>query len=247
MPSAGPGPAEARLSRSSRRSPAAANRRTKAAAGRRRGRSYDRDRLLAQAGVARRRGRRKKAIELYSRVLELEPNNLEIHRKLAPLLARARRRRDALASFARVAEGLAERGFADKAVGVCREAAGFYPTEVSVWEAIANLQLRREKPIDAIDALIEGRRKMRGRKRRPLAIRLLRRARAIDPGAVEPGLDLARLLARSGQRAEARQILEHLAARSRGRSRRRVRGALLRMSPTPRSLWRWLGSVFSRR
>lgn len=203
---------------------------------------YDRTRVLARASAARKRGKRKKAIELYRRVLADEPDNLELHRKLGPLLAETRQRRQALVHFGRAAQGFADRGFTDKAVGLCRQAAGFYPAEVAIWEAIAELQLRRERRADAVGALLEGRRNMRRRKLRPQAIRLLERVRAIDPGLLDPQLDLAWLLARSGRRVDACAGLDALASRHRGRARRRALRTRLRISPSPRALWRCLAA-----
>ncbi len=49
---------------------------------------YDRRKLLANAAKARKRGKTKRAIESYRRVLETEPHDTEVHRKIAPLLAR---------------------------------------------------------------------------------------------------------------------------------------------------------------
>ena len=66
-------------------------------------------------------------------------------------------------------QGLAKRGFPDKAVGLCREAVTFYPTEVVIWEAISDLQLERKHRVEALNALLEGRAKKRGRR----ALRIL--------------------------------------------------------------------------
>jgi tetratricopeptide (TPR) repeat protein len=207
-------------------------------------RTYDRKRVLEKASRARQRGKRKKAIDLYRKVLADEPQNIELHRKLGPLLAETRQREEALIHFGHAARGLAARGFPDKAVGLCREAVGFYPTDANLWEAIADLQLQRQRRRDAFDALIEGRRHMRGRKRRDKAIRLLQRACAIEPDAADPQIELAWLLARSRQRARARAILDRLAGCARGRDRRRALGARFRISPTPLGLLRWLGAWF---
>lgn len=208
-------------------------------------RSYDRKRTLEKASRAQQRGKRKKAIELYRKVLADEPENIELHRRLAPLLAKTRKREEALHHFGQAVQGLAKRGFPDKAVGLCREAVTFYPTEVVIWEAISDLQLERKRRVEALNALLEGRAKMRGRRLRGNAIRLLKRACVISPDEVDPQIDLARLLARSRQRAEARRILDRLAATTRGRDRRRALGARLCISPTPIGLLRWVGALFT--
>ena len=53
---------------------------------------YDRSRLLRRAAGAQTKGRRKKAIELYRKVLAVEPNDAQVHRKIAPLLAETKQR-----------------------------------------------------------------------------------------------------------------------------------------------------------
>ena len=203
---------------------------------------YDRQRILTQAARAQRKGRRKKAIALYRRVLEFEPANPDLHRKLAPLLARGRERGAAWASYRLAVQGLVRLGFVDRAIGVYREAAGYLPREEEVWLGLADLEVKRGRRTDAVQTLLSGRRYFRSRADRPRAVRLLVRARELDPACFEAGFDLAGLLARSGQRARSLRLLEQLAARASGRDLRRVRARQLCLSPTPRSAWRWLGA-----
>jgi len=68
---------------------------------------YGRLRILGDAARAQRKGRRKKAITLYRQVLEHEPENPDLHRKLAPLLARTRKPAEAWASYRRWLAALA--------------------------------------------------------------------------------------------------------------------------------------------
>jgi tetratricopeptide (TPR) repeat protein len=204
---------------------------------------YDRRKLLSQANQARNRGRVKKAIRLYQRVLEVEPGDIEVHRKIAPLLARSRQSAAALASFHRAMTGLMRQGFEDKALAVCHETTRYFPQRIDVWEAIASLELRRRRVPDAVKALRNGRKRCRGRKGRAEALRLLRRAHEIAPNDVDVATDLARLLARSGGRAEARKLLASMSRRTPGRALRRIRWAQLRIDPTPGHL---LGVLFPR-
>ena len=60
---------------------------------------YDRTRILEAASRARARKRYRKAVTLYRRVLAVEPANLELHARLAPLLAVTGRHFDAWTSF----------------------------------------------------------------------------------------------------------------------------------------------------
>ena len=204
----------------------------------RRRHSYDRRKLLSQASQARGRGRIKKAIRLYRRILEVEPDDPDVHRKIAPLLARSRQREAALASFSQAVSGLVRRGFEDRALGVCLETVQFYPHRADVWEAIAHLELKRSRRSDAIKALCEGRSHCTRRSQRGDALRLLRRAHELAPDDADIAIDLARMLRRSGARLDARRLLAGFAARSGGS--RRIRWAQLCVDPTPRRLLDWL-------
>ena len=206
---------------------------------------YDRRKLLPRAGKARKKGKAKQAIEAYRRVLEAEPHDTEIHRKIAPLLARVGQHQAAMDSFGQAMKGLIQGGFEAHALGVCREATSFYPLQVELWEAIAHLRLKASNASDAVGALLEGRSYFRRRKHLPEAIRLLERAHEIDPKNATVSLDLSRLLSRSGERDKARGILAGLEAQLSGRILRRVHFAQFRNDPSLRTAWVWLRAAIS--
>lgn len=199
-----------------------------------------RSQLLEKASVHRSKGRRKKAITIYRMILRDDPDDHEVHARMAPLLAATGEPGAAIASFRSAAEGFASRGFLDKAIGVYKEATEAVPHDETAWVRLCDLYLARERPKDAVTTLLDGRRGYRRRYDRPRAIRLLSRLLEVEPLHVDGAVDLARLYKASGQRAVARQTLEDLVVRLEGKPRRRVRWALFRLSPTPASLWRWL-------
>lgn len=51
-------------------------------------------------------------------MIAVEPNNPDLERRVASLLARTRRREEAWRSYKKAAHALAERGFVDQAIGV---------------------------------------------------------------------------------------------------------------------------------
>jgi tetratricopeptide (TPR) repeat protein len=202
--------------------------------------TYDRSRILADAARQQRRRRWDEAIALYRKVLEVEPANLDLQRKIASLLARARRPEEAWRCYRGAAEGLVRRGFLDQRIGALREAAEWLPRELEVWSALAALELSRGRPVDAHHTLLQGRGHFRSRSDRTKALQLLMRAHALAPEDLETGLDAARLLARCGQRARAHGLLEALARSKRGRELRSIRSLQLRVRPSPVAVWRWL-------
>ncbi|MFQ5353484.1 MAG: tetratricopeptide repeat protein, partial [Thermodesulfobacteriota bacterium] len=114
------------------------------------------------------------------------------------------------------------------------------PLEVEAWEKVSRLQLSRGLREEAVNTLLKGQRFFRGRALREKAIRLLRRAWEVVPWHFEVTLELARLLAKNKDKDEALRLLRGLAGREEGRNLRRIRGAIMRISPTPASAWQWL-------
>jgi len=206
---------------------------------------YDRKWLLAEAEKARTRGRRRRAISLYRRILAAEPHDPHLHARIAPLLAAAGKRFDAWQSYRRAAQAHLKNKFREEALALYREAAKMLPTQIEAWQWVAKLELRNQKSEAAVGALLEGRAKFRSKRRRPEAIALLRQARSIDAWRVDIVLDLARLLRRSRQSPEAQWILGQLAERVSGRDLRIVRGAQWRIEPSLKHSWNWLRAAFA--
>jgi len=209
-------------------------------------RQYDRTRLLDQAMRATQRRRHKRAISLYRQILAVDPNDTQVHRKIAPLLARTRHLEDAWESYRRAAEQLTKQGFIEQAIGIYREACAYLSRQHRLWLALADLEVKRGRPVDAVNALVDGSRRVRSRRTLHEALTLLQQARKIQPGAFEPNYELAGLLASTGARDRAKRILQELAPRARGRQLRRLRGRQFVLSPTPAAAWRWLAAGIAR-
>src|SRR5262245_3533129 len=204
---------------------------------------YDRSRLLEEAARAASGRRIARAIALYRWVLAVEPHNSDVHLKLAPLLARRGQRFDAWQSFQAAARALLRNGQPDRALAIYRQATTALPREVQAWHNLARLQQRVGRSREAVETLLEGSGRLRRRRLRPRAIHLLRLAREIEPWQVDAVCELARLLAASQQREEARVLLRGLAVRCGATRLRRVRGAQLRVSPSLTHLWLWLSAA----
>jgi thioredoxin-like negative regulator of GroEL len=206
-------------------------------------RIYDRRRVMEEAERARSRKRRRKAISLYRWVLAVEPNNVELHAKLAPLLAQTGQSFDAWRSYRVTASAALRERRDDKALAIYRDAANYLPHEIHAWQRLAHLLAKQGEKEEAVGVLIEGSRQFRTPFLRSEAVHLLRRARAIDPWHHDVVFELAQHLGRSGQCEEARLLLEGLAQRTGGHRLRRVRAAQVRLNRTPAAAWRWLRSV----
>jgi tetratricopeptide (TPR) repeat protein len=209
---------------------------------------FDRNEALAVADRHRARGRKKKAIAAYRDVLAVDPSDVAVHSKLAPLLAKNGQKGEALASFHVAAQGYVHKGFIDRAIAVYVQARSFFPREAMLWDELARLYQARERRADALRTLLEGGRKL-GRRTasRAHAIRLLGQALVLEPWHAKATLGLALLLSKDGQGSEARALLAGLACRVRGKDLRRTRAALLRLSPTPSNAIGWVKALFGRR
>lgn len=202
--------------------------------------TYDRGAALAVAEKARSRGRTRKAVRFYLKVLQHEPNDHQTNARVAPLLARLGRWEESRSCFDKAAEGFLAQGFAPKAIAVWSVAAQHFPEHVEYWERIANQQVIGGRKQDAVVTLMSGRARLRKKRQRPLAMLLLRQALALDPTHVDATLDLASLLRKDDARAEARRLLTTMLGYVRSRAvRRRVRFALFRVEPSFRAVIDW--------
>ena len=212
----------------------------------RRERSYDQRLILERADRARARGQRKSAVRLYREALSLDRSRIEIHEKLAPLLAAGGETFDAWNSYRALAHAALRAGRDDRAIAIYREAAHALPREIQAWQGLARLLLRQSEDAAAVEALIEGSRQFRAHWNRPEAIHLLRRARAIAPWHFEVVVELAGHLSRGDQKPEARMLLEGLEQRCEPHRLPRLRAAQLAVQPGVRSLFRWFSSALRR-
>lgn len=203
-------------------------------------RPYDRSTAMATAEKARARGSIRKAVKWYRKVLENEPGDAQVRAKIAPLLAHLGRWAESRAAFNLAADHFLAQGFVPKAIAVWTLAARTFPEHVEYWERIADQQLLAGRKADAVRALLDGRSCLRRKKQRPMAVLLLRQALTLEPGRVEATLDLADLLRQDGIKDEARQLLQATLLRvGRGKMRRKVRFAQLRIEPTFRGALDW--------
>jgi hypothetical protein len=182
----------------------------------------------------------RKAIAGYSKILQNEPNDYQVHARLAPLLAKVRRWEDSRKSFHAAGDGFLAAGFAEKAVAIWTMAAQHFPEDVPYWERIANELVKRGHKVDAVRTLLQGRHQLRLPFQRPLAIQLLEQVLVLEQSHFDATLDLARLLRIEGQRPKAEKLLTDLSREVKGLKLRRIRAAQFRLSPGFRSFLAWV-------
>lgn len=199
-----------------------------------------RSEILEAADRARARGRVKRAVEGYREALRTEPEDPSVNVKLGPLLARLGDAAGGAACFRTASRRHLAMGFTDRAAAVNVAASSVFPLDTGFRLEIARLNVLRGRRADATSTLVDGGRALARAGQAKAASSLLGRALELEPwhpGAVEA---IAPLLARAGNRAEARRLLDGLAARVAGAERRRARWIAFRLWPGPRTFWRWL-------
>ncbi len=199
-----------------------------------------RNKILEAAERARVRGRLRRAIAGYKRLLKNSPEDHLVHLKLAPLLARARRFEESWLSFEAACRGFLDAGFREKALGVYMQAARYMPKRVEVWQRISELQLERGLKADAVETLIKGHKYLRGRRTRPKAIELLKKALEIAPKDHDIAVKLAGLLSKENKKDEALGVLYSLVPFECGKKLRNTRWTIFKISPSLKNLFLFL-------
>jgi len=112
---------------------------------------------------------------------------------------------------------------AEAGLGVLNEPCRCLPHQYEAWRRRARPELKLGREETAYQPLLEGRQHFRTPQPRAQAIALLTRARAIEPGDPQVGIDLARRNRKTDQVEVALELLASLAERVRGPELRKVR------------------------
>lgn len=201
--------------------------------------------ILADADRARTRGRTRKAVAGYRKVLESDPGDPSTNVKLGPLLAKLGDADGGAACFRTAAKRHLDAGFTDRAAAVNLTASGVFPLDAGFRLELARLNVQRGRKQDAVTALLDGGRALARARRPDAAVSLFGRALEIEPWHLETCLALVPVLVRAGHAPKAQEFLDGLEARYRGRALRRIRWAAFRAAPGTRTLWRWVRAALA--
>jgi Tfp pilus assembly protein PilF len=199
-----------------------------------------RSEIVAAADRARTQGSVRKAVAGYKKALESDPTDPAVNVKLAPLLAKLGDTEGGARCFRAAAKRHLDAGFSDRAAAVNLAASGIFPLDPEFRLEIARLNVARGRRQDAVATLLDGGRRQARARRPDVAGTLLARALEIEPWHLDTCLVLVPLLARNGRGGSARELVDGLLVRYRGRARRRVRWLAFRVWPGPATFWRWL-------
>lgn len=204
--------------------------------------AFDRREIAARASEARGKGKRKRAVELYREILEHDPDDHEVHGKVAQLLAESGDLAAAAASFRAGAEGYHRKGFTDRAIALLKQGVTHVPTDADSWIRISEMYVVREKKKDAQKTLADARVMFKRRADLPGAARILDAHLLLEPTAIDVAIDRARIARRLGQRSFGQLLLMDRLATVDAADRKKLRRALFFLRPTPAALVRWLAN-----
>jgi tetratricopeptide (TPR) repeat protein len=207
---------------------------------------YDRSEILGKAEKLRSRGRVKKAIREYEKVLAVDPQSIEVHTKIAPLYIRAGRKDQARASLRRVIAWYEKEGFVEREIAMLRLSQTLDRRDLAVVLRLADLYLGKGVTGDAL-RLLEGARKTFRRKRfLNETIAVEQKILSFAPDDFRAQVSLVRILWRAGRRRDAGERLwemeSHWARRKNKKCWRKTRWLLCRYAP---SLSTYSGCVIS--
>jgi tetratricopeptide (TPR) repeat protein len=201
---------------------------------------FNRNQLLRDANDARAKGKRKRAVELYKAILARDPEDFEVHHKLAQILAEAGDLDAAKASFHAAAEGYHKKGFSDRAIALFHQTVEHVPEDVDAWLRIAELYVVRLKKADAQKTLGDARKIFKKKRHMAHAARVLKAAMFLEPNRIDLVIDAAQVEKRRGDKARAVEILDEKIAQANSFDRRVLRKAMFFITPSLGNLFRWM-------
>ncbi|MCK4738873.1 MAG: hypothetical protein KAT46_02895 [Deltaproteobacteria bacterium] len=202
---------------------------------------YSRAEIMEAAGKFRSKGKHKKAIAEYQKILKQDSGDFDVAGRIAPLMAETKQPEDSWKHFKIAIAGYMKKGFYDKALSMVNMATRYLPREVEAWEAFARLEIEvKKRPEDAVQTLHTGHLNFRKKELLPKAIRLLQNAWKVEPWNFNVSFDLAKILLREAKKVDAKKIFKGLEEREKGGKLRKVRWALFWMEPGAGGFFRWM-------
>jgi tetratricopeptide (TPR) repeat protein len=211
--------------------------------------SYDRGEILRMAEKYRSQRRIRKAVREYEKILSVDPRDIDVHIRIAPLYIHAGRKDQAKASLRQVIAWYEKHGFADKAIATLRLALTVDRRDLATHLNLADLYLGKGHAGDARIVLDAARKTFRGKRFLKEALAVEEKILSVSPYDFRTQVSLVRLLWRTGKRREAlerlRRMEEDWARRGNKLYWRKTLLLLFRLSPSLSTGWGCLLSLFS--
>jgi pilus assembly protein FimV len=172
--------------------------------------SYDRGEILRKAEKYRSQRRIRKALREYEKILSADPQDIDVHIRIAPVYIRARRKDQAKASLRQVTAWYEKMGFTDKAIATLRLALKVDRRDLATNLYLADLYLGKNHAVEARNVLDRARKAFRGNRFLKEALAVEEKILALAPDDFRAQDSLVRLLWRTGKRREALERLRRM-------------------------------------
>lgn len=210
--------------------------------------SYDRNDILRKGDEYRLRGRVRKAIREYERVLAVDPHDIDAHAKAAPLYIRIGRKDKAKASLRKVIAGYEQKGFVDKAIATLRLVLKLERRDLGARLHLADLYLGKALTRSALGVLERARRTFRGKRFLKEALAVEEKILSIAPDDFRAQVSMVRLLWKAGRGPEGRELLRRMelqwARKGNRKNWRKTRWLSSLHAPSLSAYWGYFLSLF---
>lgn len=211
--------------------------------------SCDRSELFRKAEKYHAQRRIRKAIREYEKLLSVDPLDVDVHRRIAPLYIKTGRTEPAKASLRQVVARYEQLGFVDKAIATLRLTLTVDRRDLAAHLHLADLYLGKAHIGDALKHLEGCRRTFRGRRFQNEATVVEEKILSLVPNDFGAQVSLVRLLWRAGKRREAVERLRRMesqwAIRRNKECWRKTRRLLCRYAPSVSTGWACFISLFA--
>jgi pilus assembly protein FimV len=165
--------------------------------------SYDRGEILRKAEKYRSQRRIRKAIREYEKILSADPQDIDVHIRIAPVYIRAGRKDQAKTSLRQVIAWYEKMGFTEKAIATLRLALKVDHRDLATNLNLVDLYLGKNHAGEARNALDRARKAFRGKRFLKEALAVEEKILGLAPDDFRAQVSLVRLLWRTGKRREA--------------------------------------------
>ncbi len=211
--------------------------------------SYDRGEILRMAEKYRSQRRIRRAVREYEKILTVDPQDIDVHIRIAPLYIRAGRKDHAKTSLRQVIAWYEKQGFADKAIATLRLALTVDRLDLAAHLNLADLYLDKGHAGEARYILDVARKSFRGKRYLKEALAVEEKTLNLAPDDFRAQVSLVRLLWRTGKRREAlerlRRMEEQWARRGNREYWRKTRRLYCRLAPSLSTGWSYFLSLFT--
>ncbi|HZW35382.1 MAG TPA: tetratricopeptide repeat protein, partial [Candidatus Deferrimicrobiaceae bacterium] len=171
---------------------------------------YDRGEILRMAENYRSQRRIHKAIREYEKILSVDPRDIDVHIKIAPLYIRSGRKDLAKTSLQEAAGWYKTQGFEDKAIATLRLALTIDRHNLAAHLYLVDLYLGKGHLGDSRNVLDSARKAFRGRRFLKEALAVEEKILGLAPDDFRAQVSVVRLLWKMGKHREALERLRRM-------------------------------------